>query len=98
MIFRATGFIGKSLTNNLINQNHSVTIVSRNLSKVDKLFHKKVEKLKLNYNDTKQLSKIISKNDIIINLAGENIASRLWTRKQKQRILDSRIRIGLLII
>ena len=33
IIFGATGFIGKNLTNSLVGKNHNVTVVSRDISK-----------------------------------------------------------------
>lgn len=43
------------------------------------------------------LIEVINKTNIIINLAGENIAGGLWTNKRKTKILESRIRTGELI-
>lgn len=94
LIFGATGFIGKNLSHSLIRKNHNITVVSRNQLKVEQLFQKKVDRFELNYDNTEELSKVISKHETVINLAGENIASRLWTKKQKHNILHSRLKVG----
>lgn len=97
LLFGATGFIGKQLTERLLNKGYSITVVSRNPEKADQTFTNKVNTFKLEYNDIDKLSEIISNHDFIINLAGENIASKLWTKNQKQKILNSRVKLGAFI-
>lgn len=94
LLFGATGFIGKPLTERLLNKGYRITVVSRNSEKSGQLFRNKVNTFKLEDNHTDKLSEIISNHDIIINLAGENIASKLWSKKQKQKILNSRVKVG----
>ena len=96
LIFGATGFIGQELTYELI-KHHQVTVVSRNLSKINKIFDDTVNKKEVDYKNTEQISQIMAQNDVVINLAGEGITSSLWTKKQKQKILNSRIKVGSLI-
>jgi len=96
LIFGATGFIGQELTNKLIG-NHNITAVSRSLPKINRIFGDNVNKKEVDYKNTEQISQIISQNDIVVNLAGESIASNVWTKKQKQKMLRSRIRVGNLI-
>lgn len=96
LIFGATGFIGRELTNHLLESNE-IYIISRNPDKARKIFNKSVNIIKWDFNDITILSEIFSSIDVIINLAGENIAAKLWTKNQKQKILNSRIDIGKLI-
>ncbi|MDP8078578.1 TIGR01777 family oxidoreductase [Phocoenobacter skyensis] len=79
-----TGFIGKALTDHLLSQGHSVTVLTRqNLSgKFPLTFCNNLTDIQ-NFNDT----------DVIINLAGEPIFDKAWTPKQKQILVDSRIKI-----
>lgn len=93
LIFGATGFIGSNLTQQL-NQNSKVAIVSRSYEKAKSIFSHEIKIFEWDYQDVSRLSEIISGFDVIINLAGENIASKLWTRKQKNKILNSRLKIG----
>lgn len=75
-----TGFIGNYLNNNFIKDGHDVTVVTRN-------------KINTSHNciTWEELASSIEKFDVIINLAGENISSRRWSNKQKNKILQSRI-------
>lgn len=93
-ILGATGFIGTSLTQYLLEKNYTVTAISRNKNKAQQLLDKKVNIFSWNYQDVSKLTEIFEMSDVIINLAGENIASKLWTKKQKQKILNSRINAG----
>lgn len=97
LIFGATGFIGKALTSYLLERNYVVAIISRNQSKALDVFSDKVRIFEWDYSDLNELSKIIPQFEIIINLAGENIASKLWTKKQKQKIITSRVQLGHLL-
>ena len=93
-LFGATGFIGKELVKFLIENNYSVNVVTRNSKKASKLFSPSVKIYDFEFGI---LLELINNTDTIINLAGENISSGLWTEKQKRRILSSRINIGVLI-
>jgi uncharacterized protein len=80
LITGGTGYIGKKLTETLKENNH-ISIVSRS---------KKRNTENIQYVNWEKLTEL--KNiDVLINLAGENIGSSLWTSKKKQRILSSRI-------
>jgi len=93
LIFGATGFIGSDLTQQL-SLNNKVAVVTRSYRKAKSLFSDEIEIFDWDYQDVSMLSEIISGFDVIINLAGENIASKLWTRKQKDKIVNSRLKVG----
>ncbi|MFP4023697.1 MAG: TIGR01777 family oxidoreductase [Thiohalospira sp.] len=93
-IIGATGFIGTALTHHLIEKSYEVTAISRNKNKAEKLLGAKVRVFQWDYKDASILADVFEQTDVVINLAGENIASKLWTQKQKQKILNSRINIG----
>ncbi len=83
-----TGFVGKKLTDYLLDQHHEVFILTRNVAKTSQHPNLRyVEWLKANSNPEKQLYEI----DAIINLAGESLNSGRWTESRKKRILDSRV-------
>lgn len=94
LITGGTGLVGKHLQNHLLSQNIEVIILSRN---------KKTSNTKgLSYalwNIEKGIIdvKAICNVDHIIHLAGANIAEARWTKKQKQNIIDSRVKSARLI-
>ena len=94
LIFGATGFIGRNLIRVLSSENYELKLVSRNIKKAEQIFLNKAKIQAWNYTDENKLSELISNNDVVINLAGESISGKLWTKKQKQRILNSRVDIA----
>lgn len=86
LITGATGFIGTKLVENLLANQNQITILSRNKNRAEKIFGKKV----------KIISEIseVSENeniDFIINLAGEPIAQKRWSKNQKEILIKSRV-------
>jgi len=77
-----TGFIGSALCSHLLKDNHNITILSRHPETVNPPINVIAEITQLTAN-------VIF--DVVINLAGEPIANKRWSSKQKQRILSSRI-------
>ncbi|GDX36004.1 epimerase [Alphaproteobacteria bacterium] len=82
LITGGTGFIGKALVDNLLKENHQITILTRNKS------------LKNNHQITyiNNLDQVEFNFDIIINLAGSPIAVN-WNDRNKKEIVESRINI-----
>lgn len=88
LITGGTGFIGRTLCHRLLDPGHELIVLSRRPDQVTKLCGESVTALS-NLED-------LSSEEIfnaIINLSGEGIADRLWTKKRKQKLLDSRINI-----
>lgn len=100
LITGATGFIGKYYINNILNTQsnqiaentyapkipNQIFVLTRNRDKANKIFNNKSIIAITN------LQEIIDKKiDIIINLAGEPIADKRWSDKQKLILLKSRI-------
>ena len=81
-----TGFIGRSLIKSLLALKHEVWVLSRNTAKARKILGNQVNIVN-NLSDIDTSTKI----EAVINLAGEPIADRRWTAKQKKRIESSRI-------
>ena len=89
MITGATGLIGKALVAHFSNQ-HELTLVGRMREKIRSQFsnHYSI----VTWDELKTYSETIIKHqDVIINLAGENIGAKRWSASQKQKILDSRV-------
>lgn len=85
LITGATGFIGRQLTKKLLNEGYSVSILTRNKMHADSLFSYQVT----SYQSLQDIDHQIH-FDGIINLAGEPIADKRWTREQKQTLCLSR--------
>ena len=79
LIAGGSGFVGTAAVKAFHNAGHSVTIVSRERSGDGFIRW------------TELTAKKVAEFDGIINLAGEGIASGLWTAKKKQAILESRL-------
>lgn len=90
MISGATGFIGRHLTARFVEEGQQAIALSRRPEKYRSYFPEKVEFLhwdKLHSRSWSPPTNITA----IINLAGENIAGGIWTRKRKQKLVDSRL-------
>ncbi len=87
LITGATGFIGTALTRKLIENGDTVIALSRDKEKVNYKFGPHVQAI-TNLNHLNNSDEI----DVIINLAGESLASGLWTKKRKQIFFESRIK------
>ena len=91
LISGGSGLLGKAITNLLTIKGYEVAILSRKRG---------IEGIKSFYWDYEK--SIIDKDaiefaDVIIHLAGENIAGKRWTKKQKQIIIDSRVQTSELL-
>ncbi|MBI5049396.1 MAG: TIGR01777 family protein, partial [Nitrospirae bacterium] len=96
LITGGSGFIGKALSYNLANTGHNVLITTR--KQTDSTSFAKNIKI-LSWNSLTILSPaFLSDVDAVINLAGEPIAARRWSKKQKRRILSSRIDTTIAVI
>lgn len=81
-----SGFIGKHLTNVLIEAGYSVSVLSRsNKENTPAVTYYKWD-LNKNYID----ENAVLNADYIIHLAGEGIVEKRWTKKRKKAILESR--------
>jgi uncharacterized protein (TIGR01777 family) len=87
LITGATGLIGQALINELLKQDVSIKVLTRNIANAKKKLPTDVAFItKLSLSD-------IESSDIVINLAGEPIAEKRWSLKQKNTICKSRWQI-----
>ncbi len=84
-----TGFIGKSLTELLVQEGHSVQIITRNPGKTPR-FHQGVALIQGNPTAVGPWQEKLKNCDAVFNLAGASIFER-WTKANKQKILNSRV-------
>ena len=78
-----TGLIGKQLAEELVSSGYNLTILSRGKNK-------NTENIKYIEWNSKDLMDAVNQTDVIINLAGEPIAKKRWTREQKDLIKNPR--------
>lgn len=85
LITGATGFIGKRLTKALIDNGHTITVLTRN--------PEAASTLGTPLSIVTNLDQIIDYDsvDAIINLAGEPLANGFWTKAKRKRIISSRV-------
>lgn len=83
LVTGGTGFIGKALCIRLLRDGHAVAVLSRAPKSV-------LPPLKpiATFDEIPDAGPF----DAVINLAGEPIANKRWSRSQKQRLIDSRIK------
>lgn len=84
-----TGLIGKKLISVLLQEQHQVTLFTRNEEKARSIFPQKTLKFLTALSPLKNLDEF----DMVINLAGEPIFAKRWTASQKVKLFDSRINL-----
>ena len=86
----ASGLIGSRLIDYLTEKNHEVFALGRkapsNISE-SKFIH-------TDYQDFSEMQAYLNDKYAIINLAGENVGAKKWTKKQKEKIYNSRVELG----
>lgn len=86
----ATGLIGTALVNALLARNDKIVVVSRSPhSKVP--VHPNLRSVVWDPENETRVVHEVDGADAVVNLAGEPIAGKRWSGRQKQRILTSRV-------
>lgn len=88
LITGGTGFIGKTLLKQLDSEGHQLTLLSRSPKKYSAQIPANTQLLSSLDGFTN-----LDDFDVVINLAGEPIFNHSWTDPQKQKLIDSRIKI-----
>ena len=84
-----TGFVGSTLTKNLIGQGHVVTLLTRKIRK-NRPVPPGVSMVEGNPTEPGPWQEKVADHEVIVNLAGASIFRR-WTRDDKRLIRNSRI-------
>jgi uncharacterized protein (TIGR01777 family) len=88
IIAGGTGFIGGALVRRLMEDGHSITLLTRTAGKADAWRQKGAAVLSW---DDNNWPATLDGADAVINLAGEGIADGRWTAGRKDRIIASRL-------
>ncbi len=84
-----TGFVGKTLTQKLVEKGHYVTVLTRNLSQ-NQMLSKGVKLVEGDPTTAGAWQKQVADHEVIVNLAGASIFRR-WTNTAKSIMRNSRI-------
>jgi uncharacterized protein (TIGR01777 family) len=88
----ASGFIGRALTQALVERTDSVIALTRSASKARSVLPPAVSLVEWSpERPSGQWIRSLAGVDAIVNLAGEPVADKRWTAERKRQILDSRI-------
>ncbi len=91
LISGATGLIGKELTHTLVSRGYRVMILTRSPNQVHEDFPDMVGYVEWTGIFTTWLVREVENSAAIINLAGEGIASKRWTRRRRMQLIRSRL-------
>lgn len=88
IIAGATGLIGRRLVEHWLKASQKVIVVGRSKQRIETIFGSRVGATTWD----ELSSEVLRSAEIIVNLAGANIAAKKWTNTRKQEILSSRIK------
>ena len=91
LIAGGSGFLGKALTASLRNDGHEVIILSRRMPRNS-------NQIQLDVKTTNGWEHIVNEVDAVIHVAGFGLQHWPWTRKQKQKFIDSRVIPGIALV
>ncbi len=92
LISGGSGAIGSRLSELLLSKSYNVSIITRsNSKKVNNINYINIREFESN------ALNIVAKYNVVINLAGAGIASKSWTNKYKNEIINSRVNITKLL-
>ena len=94
LVIGATGFIGRNLVTRLVEKGNTVTVFTRSYRRAKSIFGEKVNIQQWKTDEYILLQEVAHKVDVVVNLAGENLAARRWSGDQKRKILSSRVNVG----
>jgi len=93
-----TGFIGKALCETLTNDGHELIVLTRNPNQALAAQKSPIKYLQWDARTLGDWADRFSGADVVINLAGEPIGRKRWSKFQKEWILNSRVEATEIII
>lgn len=91
VIAGGSGFLGKALVARLLEAGHTVSILSRNPSTAQQSLPNQVNVEQWDAKSIGEWRRLIDGADAVVNLTGESIGGKRWTKRQKELIMSSRI-------
>jgi uncharacterized protein len=96
LITGGTGMIGRALTNALLERNHRVIILTRQMPGMH--YGSRVGYALWDTDKGTIDAEAISQTDCIVHLAGANVGEKRWSDQRKKEIADSRVKSGEIIV
>jgi uncharacterized protein (TIGR01777 family) len=94
IILGATGFIGRALSQSLIEKRYEVVALSRSQNKGREILGDQVKIVEWDSKSSEGWEDLANGAYAVVNLVGENLSSGRWTQKRKKSILESRLNAG----
>jgi uncharacterized protein len=91
LIAGATGLIGQELTHALVNMGYSVVLLPRSIKRAKQKMPDSVTYLEWDGSFSTWLVKEVERSAVIVNLAGEGIANKRWTKLRRMQLVRSRL-------
>ncbi|MGE0763876.1 MAG: TIGR01777 family oxidoreductase [Bdellovibrionales bacterium] len=88
----ATGLIGKELGIELTKQGHQVLLISRDRQKAEHQAPFPCQVIEGDLSSGPIQDSRLSQVEVVIHLLGESVAEKRWSKAQKNKILDSRVK------
>src|SRR5215208_1505575 len=91
LIAGGSGFLGTALRNSLVEDNHDVFILTRQVSK-------NTSEIQWDGKTANGWGNRVNEMDAIVNLTGFGLEHWPWTKRQKQKFVDSRVLPGRALV
>ncbi len=92
IIAGATGLIGRELVNSLLETGFNIVILTRSsIRPAEWLHNPNIRSILWSGEFTTWLAREVEKSFAIINLAGENLAAKPWSRRRRMQLIRSRL-------
>ena len=92
LITGATGFVGIHLVEKLLQEGHTILVYSRSKASALKKLPKEVQVFEWsNVSEDLPPKEAMENIDAGINLMGENLSEKRWSKSQKEKIFNSRV-------
>jgi uncharacterized protein (TIGR01777 family) len=87
----ATGLVGRSLTQILLEAGHTVVILTRKAERETATSHRLLRYAQWDGKTSGSWHRQLKDANALVNLAGESLGSNRWTKRRKQTLISSRI-------